>query len=264
MGSDAMLVSIAEGIATITFNRPKSLNALDLDMALALREAVLRVADDGTVRVVIIRGAGAHFMAGGDVKAFDGMLKTATRQADFERMVGALHDAVIRLRSLDQPVIVSVQGAVAGFGFSLMNACDLAVAADNAYFTLAYCHLGTTPDGGATWSLPRIVGLKQAMELALLGERFDVQRALQLGLVNRVVAAADLEAETLALARRLASGPGAAYARTKRLLIDSADRTLAEQLLAEQQNFVASTQTEDFAEGVHAFVDKQKPRFRGH
>jgi len=262
---NSVLLDIADGIATITLNRPQALNALNHDMARALRDAAEHIESDGSVRAVVVRGAGPHFMAGGDIKTFHAMLATpaAQRLADFEEIIALVHDAVIRLRRMDKPVVASVHGAVAGFGLSLMNACDLAVAADSAYFTLAYCHIGTSPDGGATWSLPRLVGLKQAMEISLLGDRFDAQRALSLGLVNRVVPAAELEAETLALARRLAAGPTAAYAKTKRLLNDSINRTLDSQLYAEQENFAASTATEDFAEGVRAFIEKRKPTFRG-
>ncbi len=265
MSNDAVLLDIADGIATITLNRPQALNALDHAMAHALRDAAERVEGDGSVRAVVMRGAGPHFMAGGDIKAFAAMLAAHSdqRRADFERIIGLVHDAVTRLRRMDKPVLASVHGAVAGFGLSLLNACDLALAADNAYFTLAYCHIGTSPDGGATWGLPRLVGLKQAMEIALLGDRFDAARALALGLVNRVVPAAELETATQALARRLAAGPTAAYAKTKRLLGESMNRTLAEQLLAEQDSFAVSTTTEDFAEGVRAFIEKRKPEFHG-
>ncbi|MGE5466285.1 MAG: enoyl-CoA hydratase/isomerase family protein [Ignavibacteria bacterium] len=263
--SDAILLEVRDAVATITLNRPQALNALNHEMARALRDAAERVEADASVRAVVVRGAGPHFMAGGDIKSFDAMLKMPEQErlADFEAIIGMVHDAVVRLRRMEKPVVAAVQGAVAGFGLSLMNACDLAVAADNAYFTLAYCHLGTSPDGGATWGLPRLVGLKQAMEIALLGDRFDARRALELGLVNRVVPVDALETETLDLAQRLAAGPTAAYAKTKRLLNESGNRSLVEQLQAEQDNFAASTLTEDFAEGVHAFVEKRKARFRG-
>ena len=144
-----------------------------------------------------------------------------------------------------------------------MSACDLVVAADSSFFTLAYCHIGTSPDGGATYALPRMVGVKVAMEIALLGDRFDAQRALTLGLVNRVVALSEIETETNKLASRLAKGPTAVYGRTKRLVNESYDHTLAEQLQAEQDSFVACAFGADFAEGVLAFVEKRKPVFIG-
>lgn len=265
MSNDSVLLDIDGAIATLTLNRPQALNALDLAMSDALRDATERVENDAAIRVVVLRGAGAHFMAGGDIKWFHTLLDlpAAERRARFERVIEAVHDAVIRLRRMPKPVLASVHGAVAGFGLALMNACDLAIAAADAYFTLAYCHIGTSPDGGATYGLPRLVGAKRAMEIALLGDRFDAGRALELGLVNRVVVAADLAAETRKLAERLAAGPTAAYAKTKRLLNEAVNRPLAEQLLAEQDSFAASTLTDDFAEGVRAFVAKRKPRFSG-
>jgi 2-(1,2-epoxy-1,2-dihydrophenyl)acetyl-CoA isomerase len=165
---------------------------------------------------------------------------------------------------MPKPVIASVKGAVAGFGISLMSACDLVVAGDSSYFTLAYCHIGTSPDGGSTYALPRTVGVKQAMEIALLGDRFDATRALELGLINRVVPVAELEGATTKLAARLAKGPTAVYGRTKNLINQSLNRTLPEQLQAEQDNFVASALDADFSEGIQAFVEKRKPNFIGH
>jgi 2-(1,2-epoxy-1,2-dihydrophenyl)acetyl-CoA isomerase len=152
-----------------------------------------------------------------------------------------------------------VQGAVAGFGLSLMIASDLALAADNAYFTLAYSNIALSPDGGATWSLPRQVGLKQAMEIALLGDRFDAVRAHELGLVNRVVPLAGLQAEALKLAQRLAAGPAEALARTKTLLNQSLETSLESQLVAEQRAFAACGAHPDFSEGLAAFFERRKP-----
>jgi 2-(1,2-epoxy-1,2-dihydrophenyl)acetyl-CoA isomerase len=140
---------------------------------------------------------------------------------------------------------------------SLMMACDLVVAADDAYFTLAYSNIALSPDGGATWSLPRQVGLKQAMEIALLGDRFAAARACELGLLNRVVPAAELPAAAMALAQRLASGPTGALARTKALLNRSLATPLAEQLQAEQQAFAACAAEADFGEGLAAFFERR-------
>jgi 2-(1,2-epoxy-1,2-dihydrophenyl)acetyl-CoA isomerase len=146
---------------------------------------------------------------------------------------------------------------------SLAMACDLAIAAEDAFFTLAYCHIGLSPDGSSTWSLPRIVGARKAMELALLGERFPAAEALRLGLVNRVVPVAALEEETAKLARRLASGPARAYAHTKRLLNASIGNTLESQLQLEGVAVADCMTTDDLNEGVTAFVEKRAPRFTG-
>ena len=260
-----VLLEIDGAIATVTLNRPEALNSLDLAMTSGLRDVTERLESDAAIRAVLLRGAGEHFMAGGDIKWFHAALDRPDdeRRHMFERLLAEVHASVTRLRRMAKPVVASVQGAVAGFGLSLMSACDLAIAADNSYFTLAYCNIGTTPDGGATYALPRQVGVKQAMEIALLGERFDARRALELGLVNRVVPLADLADETRKLVERLAEGPTVVYGRTKRLINESLNRSLAEQLLAEQDSFAASSVTADFAEGVSAFVAKRKPRFSG-
>src|SRR5262249_28434562 len=158
-----------------------------------------------------------HFCAGGDVGMFAELirLEPAERQKALYRIVDTLHPLLVRLRRMPKPVIAAVQGAAAGFGLSLVLAADLALAAEDAVFASGYIHLGTSPDGGMTATLARTIGLKQAAELMLLGDRFDSSRAMQLGLVNRVVPAAALAAEAAALAARLAAGPGYAYGRTK-------------------------------------------------
>lgn len=258
-------IDAAAGIATITLHRPDALNALDRPLSNALRDSVSRVERDEAVRAVVIQGAGKHFMAGGDVKTFHATLRdsAAERRLFFERFIGEVHDTVTRIRRMEKPVLASVQGAVAGFGLSLMNSCDLAIAADSAYFTMAYRNIGASPDGSGTYGLPRIVGVKRAMELALLGDRFDAQRALDLGLVNWVVPPVELASATRQLATRLAAGPTRALGRTKRLLNESLSNNLASQLLAEQDSFASCTSDADFAIGLQAFIDRQEPRFTG-
>ena len=155
------------------------------------------------------------------------------------------------------------QGAAAGFGLSLILACDLAIAAEDAFFTFAYIKIGTSPDGSGTYFLPRTVGMKKAMEIAMLGDRFDAATALQLGILNRVVPAADLATETRALAERLAAGPTHAIANTKALLHDSWNNTMETQLANEAVSFADCAATDDWVEGVTSFAEKRKPVFRG-
>jgi 2-(1,2-epoxy-1,2-dihydrophenyl)acetyl-CoA isomerase len=163
---------------------------------------------------------------------------------------------------MPKPVIAAVSGAAAGFGMSLMMACDLVIAADNAYFSLAYALIGASPDGGSTFALPRTVGAKKAMEIALLGERFDAATAERLGLVNRVVPLAALDQETSKLAARLAAGPSAVYGRTKALLNGSLNASLETQLQREAEAFAQSAAEPDFAEGIRAFIEKRKPQWQ--
>jgi 2-(1,2-epoxy-1,2-dihydrophenyl)acetyl-CoA isomerase len=176
-------------------------------------------------------------------------------------MIGRLHAAIECLQRMPHPVLASVHGAVAGFGLSLLCACDLAIAAEGSYFTAAYRQLGLTPDGGLSYTLPRLVGTRQALEILLLGERFGVDDALRLGLINRVVPDADLERATAAMAAAIAAGPVLATRNGKRLLWQSLSQTLSSQLDAEATSFGACAATGDFVEGVRAFLDKRAPQF---
>ncbi len=263
--SDPILLQRDGAVATLTLNRPDALNALDYAMVDALVSRTAEVATDDSLRVVVLRGAGRHFMAGGDIRTFASELvhSPAERQAGFQRMVERLHAAVEQLDRMPHPVVGVVHGAVAGIGLSFMNACDLVVASTDAYFTSAYRHIALTPDGGGSWTLPRLVGVRKAMEILLLSERFDAAEALRLGLVNKVVAPEALEGAAAALVATLASSPVLALRNAKRLVRDSFSRSLSEQLQAEAVSFGQCSATADFAEGITAFIEKRAPRFGG-
>ncbi|WP_298957121.1 enoyl-CoA hydratase-related protein [uncultured Methylobacterium sp.] len=258
--ASGLRVERSGAVAVLTFDRPAVLNALDLATARALLAASRAAMADESVRAVLLRGAGRAFMAGGDVATF---LASGPEDSPVRGLMDALHEALMVLTTGPKPVLAAVHGAVAGAGVSVMLAADLALAADDARFTLAYTRLGTSADGGATWSLPRVVGLRKAMEIALLNPVLDAAEAQRLGLVNRVVPAGDLAAEAEALAARLAEGPTTAYGAMKRLLRDSSGRDLAGQLAAESASFLACAETADFREGVESFLAKRAPRFGG-
>lgn len=261
------LLTIDNAIATITLNRPEALNALNTTMMDELHAATVKLEHDSNVRAVVLTGAGKHFMAGGDVKFFAEtvakMPDANERRATFEKFVNRLHPLMTSLRRMPKPVLASVRGAAAGFGLSLMMAADLAIVAEDSYFTLAYANIGTSPDGSSTYVLPRLVGVKRAMEIALLGDRFDAKQALAIGLVNRVVPAAELDSATKQLAERLAAGPTAVLGRTKQLINRSLENDYDTQLQLEAEMFAACAAGEDFQRGVQAFVDKKKPEFVG-
>lgn len=263
MADTAVLLSIDAGIATVTLNRPQSLNALDAAMAEGLDTAFTAIAADASARVVVLQGAGDHFMAGGDLRVFKALNAEPreARPAKVSALIDAVGVVVTRMRRLPLPIIASVHGACAGFGLSLANACDLTVASDDAYFTLAYINIATTPDGSGSFFLPRIVGPKRAAEIALLGGRFDAATAERWGLVNAVHPRAELAAQTAALAERLKAMPAGALGRTKALLNTALDNDLPAQLDAERDSFAACTATADWEEGIDAFLDRRKPQF---
>ena len=246
------------GIATITFNRPSAMNALDVSTAKAFLAACKSLKDDSQVRVVVICGEGKAFGVGGDLSEFKP--GSGITPAD---LIEPLHEGVKILAALDAPVIASLHGVVAGGSLSLSMACDLAIAAEGTRFNLAYANVAANCDVSGSWSLPRLVGLRNAMHIALLSNTFDAAEALRLGLINRVVPADQLQEETLALANRLALGPTLAYGRMKRLLRQSFETDLPTQLDAERDNFTASSKTADFKEALLAFFAKRRPVFFG-
>nr|CAA6830224.1 MAG: Enoyl-CoA hydratase (EC [uncultured Thiotrichaceae bacterium] len=261
--SDVVTLTVEGRVATMSLNRPDVLNTLNDEMAHALKAITTEVAADDAVRCLIVRGEGGHFMAGGDIAYFSECIKVpvAERHPEITKIIATIHEAIVNLREMPKPVVASVSGAVAGFGMSLMAACDLAVAADNTKFASAYCQLGVSPDGGGTFFLPRMVGDKRAREIMFLGERITAEEALAMELVNKVVSVGELAGVTGALAQRLANGPRDAIIGSKRLLNSSVNNTLGQQLLLEQQSFADCAMSADFEEGVRAFIEKRPADF---
>jgi len=249
-------------VAHLRFNRPRQLNAMDLAGARALHEACRRIADtvaeDMTLRVVRLSGEGRAFLAGGDIAA---MAEDPALGAS--ALIPEVHGALTLLNGLRTPVLAEVQGAVAGAGLGVLMACDLVVAAEGTRFTIGFTAIGASADSSTTWGLPRVMGLRQALRFALLGETLDVADAHRLGLVSEVVTASQLGRTADEWCQRLADGAPLALGAVKRLLRGSLDRSLPEQLAAEAEAFRDCAATEDFREGLAAFLAKRPPRFQG-
>lgn len=246
-------------VAIVQMNRPDRLNVQSIDLLECLDRELQAAAGNSDIRAVVLSGAGRSFSAGGDLSLFRADLARAPEVA--RNMVGQFHACVRTIQSMAQPVIAALHGPIAGGGFSLAIACDLAVAADDTTFLSAYTRLGTNPDGGGTWSLTHILGARRALEVMLLNETIDAAKALELGLVNRVVPAAVLEESALELATEIAEGPALAIASVKRLVRQASTATLDEQLDQEKASFVAAAGTADFREGVAAFFERRPARF---
>jgi 2-(1,2-epoxy-1,2-dihydrophenyl)acetyl-CoA isomerase len=264
MSASPLRMSREGAVATLTIDRADALNTLDFALMDALLDGIAGVAADESLRVLVITGAGNHFMAGGDLRSFASVLDRpgAERAGVFRGLFARLHAAIETLQRMPQISIAQVRGAAAGFGLSLLCACDLAIAAEDAYFSAAYRHVGLSPDGGATFALPRLVGTRKTLEIMLMAERFDAAEALRLGIVNRVVAVDALPGAVAAWARSIAFGPALALRNTKRLVRESSGRSLSAQLNAEAESFIACVADDDFVEGVSAFLAKRAPQFR--
>lgn len=251
-------IQIEGPIARLRFNRPEQMNALDIPTARAFAAACRQLAADPTVRAVVLSGAGRGFGVGGDLTTLrDDPLGGAAA------LIDALHEGVQLLDALDAPVIAALHGAVAGGSMSLALCCDLRVAATSARFNFAYSKVGTSCDVGASWALPRLVGLHKALEIALLSEPIDAAQALAMGLVHRVVESAALDETVDAMARQVATGPTRAYGEIKRLMRASHARTLGDQLEAERAAFLRCAQTRDFSAAMTAFFARQPCAFGG-
>jgi 2-(1,2-epoxy-1,2-dihydrophenyl)acetyl-CoA isomerase len=260
MADDPVLFEIRNNVAHVTLNRAQAGNALDLEMAKQLMAAALRCEGDASVRAVLLKGAGKSFCAGGDVKVF---LAQKELPAYLREITSYLHLAISRFARLDAPVIAAVRGSAAGGGFSLAISSDLVIAAESANFLMAYSKIGMAPDGGSTYFLPRLVGLKRAIELALTNRVLSAREACDWGIVTEVVPPENLESRAEELARSLAQGPTGAFGSAKSLLHGGWNQTLETQMEMESRAIAETGGTSDGQEGIRAFVEKRKARFGG-
>lgn len=259
--SDTVRYETEGAVATVTLNRPDVLNAMSGELLEALLGRVQQAADDEAVRCVVLTGAGRAFCSGGDLRGIGAgdALDPLANAAQLRRF----EETSRLLAEMPKPTIAAVNGAAAGAGFSLALAADLRLAAEGARFVTAFARVGLTGDFGGSWQLARIAGLARAKELYLLGNQLDAPAAHRLGIVTRVVPAGALAEEAMALARRLADGPTAAYARMKRNFAHGAEHGFAEALTFEAEGMIAASRTEDFRNAAAAFLERREPEFIG-
>jgi 2-(1,2-epoxy-1,2-dihydrophenyl)acetyl-CoA isomerase len=263
MNLETVLYSLDGGVATIQMNRPEALNALSLQLGKDLAAAITQSISDNA-RAVILTGSGRAFCSGGDLREMRAMgEEQGNIEAFLDEPLKALHKVITLIRQAPIPFIAAVNGVCAGAGTNFALACDMVLAADDATFNEAFVRIGLSPDCGGTFFLPRAIGEKLAAEMFMTGMTVSAQRAAEIGMINRIVPAADLIAETHKLASALAAGPTAALGRVKRMLNATFANELDEQLKLEADCQVESGRSPDFKEGVAAFFEKRPPKFSG-
>ncbi|MGH7949365.1 MAG: enoyl-CoA hydratase/isomerase family protein [Candidatus Binataceae bacterium] len=253
----AITFEVRDGVGHLRINRPDAANSLNSTVAAELMDAMVRCEDDRAVRAVVVGGTGRFFCAGADLKGF------FSESEGLKSRVSVFHAVISRIVRAEFPVIAAVNGAAAGAGMGLACACDLAVAGESAKFTMAYARIGLSPDGSTTYFLPRLIGMRRALELAYANRTLSAREALEWGLVTRVVADDRLESEAHALAAQLASGPTRAFGAAKRLMHAGWTTPLETQIDAELRMIGEMARTEDAREAIAAFVAKRAPKFTG-
>jgi len=253
-------VALREGAAHVTLARPDAHNALDVDTATDLKDALAAATDAADVRCIVLEGEGRAFCSGADLAAFEG---DETDRRRLDAVATRLHAAVLTLATADVPTISAVNGVAAGGGFGLALSADLVLAREDARFEYSSPRVGLSGDAGATWFLSRLVGRRRTREFLLLDEPADAEDAVELRLATEVVDADDWDDRVHALAADLASGPTKAYATAKHLLNRSGDRTLSTHLTAEKDAIASLAATDDYAAGYEAFFSKTEPDFGG-
>jgi 2-(1,2-epoxy-1,2-dihydrophenyl)acetyl-CoA isomerase len=256
-------VSVEAGTATVELNRPQALNAWNAQFGTDLLAALSDAAADAQVRAVVLTGAGRAFSSGADLKDISTDTTPQGRPDVYRTLTERYHPIMRAIREMPKPVIAAVNGPAVGIGCSLALCCDLILAAQSAYFLLAFVNIGLVPDGGSSLFLPARIGMARASELAMLGERLPAPKALEWGLINRVVADEQLAGEAAALAARMAAGPTRSYAGSKRELNNWLYARMDEQLELEAKLQQEMADSADFLEGALAFVQKREPRFSG-
>ena len=254
---DSVLLEMRDGVAVITLNRPDAQNTVSLQFAMDLDEVTQKVHG---ARAVLLNANGKSFCAGGDLKEFGG--KGDELAGHIQEVLSYLHPAIERLDSLDVPVVAAVRGSAAGAGLGLACAADIVLATPDAKFVSAYTRIGLSPDGSTSYSLPRLVGMRRALELVLTNRVIDSSEAQEWGIVTRIVADEQLDDEASALATQLASGATAGLGAARRLVRDSLGRTLAHQLDMEAEAIFRSASDANAKEGIAAFLEKRSPNYR--
>lgn len=261
MITETLSFSLAHGIARLTLNRPDAGNAVDFDLARALAAAAVRCDSDPAIRAVVLTGAGRLFCAGGDARLF---ASAGDRAGELlSELADILHRAVARFARMRKPMVTLVNGPAAGAGLSLALCADVVLAARSAHFTAAYGAIGLTPDGGMTWLLPRLVGLRRAQEILITNRRIAASEAETMGLVTRAVDDTALESEGARVAEALAQAATGAVGATRALLLESFDNGLEVQLEKEARAIAAAGAGPECREGLAAFLGKRKPDFQG-
>lgn len=263
MNLETIKFELLESVAVVTLNRPDALNALSLQLVKDLRQA-LRLIAEHRARAVVLTGAGSAFCSGGDLREMRHIAEqTGNLTAFFEEPLKALHDCILTIRQTPVPFVAAVNGVSAGAGTNFALACDIVFAAETATFNQGFVKIGLTPDCGGSYFLPRVVGEKLAAELLMTGDAISAKCALEVGMINRVVADAELMNEAVNFAQRLAKMPTGAVGRIKQMLAAAWTNDLQTQLDVEHDAQIQSGKSSDFKEGVTAFFEKRKPIFRG-
>lgn len=253
-----ILFTIADGVATITLNRPDKLNSFDREMALETIDALDKVKDDATVRAVLLTGEGRAFCAGQD------LAEAIAPGTKIEEIISTQYNPIVRrLRNLAKPVVCAVNGVAAGAGANIAYACDLTLAADSANFIQSFINIGLIPDSGGTFTLPRLVGMQRAFGQMILAPKVSAKEAEAMGMIWKAVPDAELMNEATALAKKLATMPTKAIALTKEALNHGLDNTMDGQLDVENELQSIAGRSHDYNEGVKAFLEKRKPVYRG-
>jgi 2-(1,2-epoxy-1,2-dihydrophenyl)acetyl-CoA isomerase len=260
MSYESVSVERVDGVARVTMQRPAHHNSFDLAMADELRESTTELVEDSAVRCIVLTGEGMAFNTGADLSTLEGDPSDGRR---LRKLATRLHTTVRNLAAAPVPVVTAVNGVAAGGGFGLALAGDIVVAHEDARFEFAYPRIGLSGDGGSTYFLPRLVGRRKALEIALLDEPIDAQEAVDIGLATEVVDDAGFDDRVAAVAAELADGPTRAYEAIKRLLRRGESRELGAQLAAETEQIARLAGTDDYVYGIEAFFGDSDPTFRG-